>query len=165
MVRYQLSWLFYSLLAYPLYTLAVPLARANSATSAPPCRSGAHGRPRAQEHAAEAHEAKQAFDTARHGEATDEAVRSRLKRGYRSAHLRSRPVAAEVVLMHHRGLGDAHGRPRAQEDAAEAHDAKPVARHARLGGGGDGALRSDAQEVVTKRSRIRLKRAVRWLGR
>ena len=49
----------------------------------------AHGRPRAQDHAAEAHEAKQAFDTARHGEATDEAVRSRLKRAYRSAHLRA----------------------------------------------------------------------------
>ena len=50
-----------------------------------------------------------------------------------------------------RGLGDANGRLRAQDDAGKAHDAKPVARPARLGGGGDGALRIKAQEVVTKR--------------
>ena len=34
------------------------------------------------------------------------------------------PVAGEVVLMHQRGLGDAHGRPRAQGGVAQAHGAK-----------------------------------------
>merc|ERR1711965_50686 len=56
------------------------------------------------------------------------------------------PVAGEVVLMHHRGLSDAHGRPRAQEDAAEAHGAKQVAATTRPG------------KVPMKPSESRLKR-------
>ena len=37
-------------------------------------------------------------------------------------------MAGAVVPMHHRGLGDANGRPRAQESAARAHEGKQVLR-------------------------------------
>ena len=52
------------------------------------------------------------------------------------------PVGEEVILMHHRGLDDAHGRPRAQEGAAQAHEGKQAVGTARLGEGGDEAVRS-----------------------
>ena len=35
-------------------------------------------------------------------------------------------VAGDVVLTHQRGHGDTHGRPRAQDDAADAHEGKQV---------------------------------------
>ena len=51
-----------------------------------------------------------------------------------------RAVASEVMLMHQCGLDDGHGRLRAQDHVAEAHEGKEAVGTARLGEGGDEAV-------------------------
>ena len=88
----------------------------------------AHRRPRAQGDVAQAHGAKQVAATTRLEEGADVAVRLRLQRRYQNAPVVRRSVAGEALLMHQRGVHDAHGRSSAVAAPAQAHEAKQVVR-------------------------------------
>ena len=68
------------------------------------------------------------------------------------APLALRAVASEVMLMHQCGLDDGHGRLRAQDHVAEAHEGKEAVGTARLGEGGVEAT-DDANGQAAQRDR------------